>query len=317
MIRFENVSKTYQNDTIVLDSLSLSIDKGEFFVLIGPSGCGKTTTLKLINQLIIPSSGEIYINEKAINVYDIHELRWNIGYVLQQVALFPHLTIEENIAVVPRLLGWKKEKIRARVDELLAMVNLEPNEYRDRKPSELSGGQGQRVGVLRALAANPEILLMDEPFSALDPISRQHLQEDLLNIQRTIQKTIVFVTHDMDEARKLGDRIAIMDKGKVVQCGTAAELQTNGTDKFVQQFFSKESILQLCAEQMMEALAESCAVDQTAKVVDHLQTYEELVHLLTNEQVVYVEKEGEIIGQVTAQTMMKNTSQELKGKRYE
>ncbi len=317
MIRFENISKTYHNDTTVLGSLNLSIHKGEFFVLIGPSGCGKTTTLKLINQLITPSAGKIYINEKEISEYDIHELRWNIGYVLQQVALFPHLTIEENIAVVPKLLGWRKEKIRARVDELLSMVNLEPNEYRDRKPSELSGGQGQRVGVLRALAANPEILLMDEPFSALDPIGRQQLQEDLLAIQRTIKKTIVFVTHDMDEARKLGDRIAIMDKGQVVQCGTVAELQTNTTDQIVQQFFNKESILQLRAEQLMEAPRETATAYDLLPTVDHLSTYEQLVHLLTDFDVVYVEKEGKVIGQVTARTMMKNTSQELKGKRYE
>ncbi len=204
MIRFEHVSKQFPNGTLAVKSLDLEIEKGEFFVLIGPSGSGKTTTLKMINRLIELSKGWVRINGKIISDYDIHELRWDIGYVLQQIALFPHMTIAENISTVPELKNWDKKKIHARVDELLEMVGLDPEEYRNRKPHELSGGQQQRVGVLRALAADPEIILMDEPFSALDPFSREKLQDDVLEIQQRLKKTIVFVTHDMREALKLG-----------------------------------------------------------------------------------------------------------------
>lgn len=190
MIRFEQVLKQFPSGTFAVKSLDFEIKKGEFFVLIGPSGSGKTTTLKMINRLIELTKGWVWINGKKISDYDINELRWNIGYVLQQIALFPHMTIAENIAVVLELKNWDKEKIAARIDDLLNMVGLEPNVYRNRKPSELSGGQQQRVGVIRALAADPEIILMDEPFSALDPFSRDKLQEDMLEIQRKMKKTI-------------------------------------------------------------------------------------------------------------------------------
>lgn len=220
MITFDNVSKKYGNNHTAVKALNVEIKKGEFFVIIGPSGCGKTTLLKMINRLISLTEGTIWINDKRISDYNIHELRWNIGYVLQQIALFPHMTIEENIAVVPELKNWGKTKIQKRVKELLEMVGLEPETYRQRKPKELSGGEQQRVGVIRALAADPEIILMDEPFSALDPISRTKLQDDLLDMQRSIQKTIVFVSHDMQEALKLGDRICVMKDGKIVQIGT-------------------------------------------------------------------------------------------------
>ncbi|TFI48973.1 ABC transporter ATP-binding protein, partial [Diaphorobacter sp. DS2] len=203
MIQFDNVSKQYRDGTKAVDSINLHIKKGEFFVIIGPSGSGKTTILKMINRLIPLTSGTISIDGKRISDYDIHELRWNIGYVLQQIALFPHMTIGENIAIVPELKNWEQVKIKERIDELLEMVGLEPDIYRSRKPHELSGGQQQRVGVTRALAANPPIILMDEPFSALDPISREKLQDDLISLQKKIKKTIVFVTHDMKEALKL------------------------------------------------------------------------------------------------------------------
>jgi len=210
MIIFDNVSKMYSNDHVAVKALNVEIKKGEFFVIIGPSGCGKTTLLKMINRLIPLTEGTIWINGKRVSDYNIHELRWSIGYVLQQIALFPHMTIEENIAIVPELKKWSKTKIQKRVDELLELVGLEPEKYRQRKPKELSGGEQQRVGVIRALAADPEIILMDEPFSALDPISRTKLQDDLLDMQRKIQKTIVFVSHDMQEALKLGDRLCVM-----------------------------------------------------------------------------------------------------------
>ncbi|MNU92029.1 Carnitine transport ATP-binding protein OpuCA [compost metagenome] len=216
MIQFENVTKQYPDGTYAVRDLNLNIERGELFVLIGPSGCGKTTTLKMINRLIDLTEGYVRINGRPISEYDIHELRWSIGYVLQQIALFPHMSIAENIAIVPELKKWKEQRIREKVDELLNMVGLEASKYRNRKPKELSGGQQQRIGVLRALAADPEIVLMDEPFSALDPISRERLQDDILDLQRKLKKTVVFVTHDIQEALKLGDRICVMKEGRII-----------------------------------------------------------------------------------------------------
>lgn len=241
MIKFEKVSKKYQDGTVAVDSIEFEIKQGEFFVIIGPSGCGKTTTLKMINRLIPLSDGTIFINRKKISDYDIHELRWSIGYVLQQIALFPHMTIEENIAIVPEMKKWEKEKIKQRINKLLDMVGLNHKKYADRKPSELSGGQQQRVGVIRAFAADPEIILMDEPFSALDPISREKLQDDMLDLKKNLKKTTVFVTHDMQEALKLADRICIMKEGNVVQIGTPHELLTNPANDFVKEFVGDKS----------------------------------------------------------------------------
>jgi len=236
MITFSDVSKIYEDGTKAINSLNFTINQGEFFVLIGPSGCGKTTTMKMLNRLIEPTDGSILIRDRQINSYNIHELRWNIGYVLQQIALFPHMTIAENIAIVPEMRKWDKSKIDKRIDELLEMVGLEPATYRDRLPAELSGGQQQRIGVIRALAGDPEIVLMDEPFSALDPISREQLQHDIQQLQKEIKKTIVFVTHDMDEAIALGDRICLMKDGEVVQIDTPQNLVNNPKNKFVKQF---------------------------------------------------------------------------------
>ncbi|MEG6533700.1 ABC transporter ATP-binding protein [Caldibacillus thermoamylovorans] len=239
MIKFENVSKRYEDGTVAVNSLNLEIKQGEFFVFIGPSGCGKTTTLKMINRLIPLSDGTIFIDGKKINAYDIHELRWNIGYVLQQIALFPHMTIEQNITVVPEMKKWPKEKMKQRAYELMNMVGLDPENYADRKPNELSGGEQQRIGVIRALAADPEIILMDEPFSALDPISREKLQDDMIDLKRNLKKTTVFVTHDMQEALKLADRICMMKDGEIVQVGTPQELVTNPANDFVREFVGK------------------------------------------------------------------------------
>lgn len=236
MIQFENVTKKYESDQIAVNSINLEINKGEFFVIIGPSGCGKTTLLKMINRLTQLTEGTIRINGKRISDYNIHELRWNIGYVLQQIALFPHMTIEENISVVPELKKWRHEDIQERVRQLLEMVGLDAEKYSKRKPIELSGGEQQRVGVLRALAANPEIIIMDEPFSALDPLSRTKLQDDLLELQLAIQKTIVFVSHDIQEALKLGDRICVMKDGEIVQIGTPKEIIQTPINNFVKEF---------------------------------------------------------------------------------
>ena len=235
MIQFENVYK-YYDDTAVVEDFSLTIDEGEFFVLIGPSGSGKTTTFKMINQLIDLSKGTISIEGKKISEYNLQELRWNIGYVLQQIALFPNMTVEENILIVPEMKKWEKDKMHDRVTELLERVDMDPETYRDRQVSDLSGGQQQRIGVVRALAADPAIILMDEPFSALDPITKNSLQEDVTKLQKELKKTIVFVTHDMQEAINLGDRICVMNEGKIEQVGTAEEILKNPANDFVKEF---------------------------------------------------------------------------------
>lgn len=235
MIQFKNVSKKYGDKTAV-DSLSFDIEEGEIFVLIGPSGCGKTTTLKMINRLIPLTSGYIYFKDRPISDYPVYEMRWDIGYVLQQIALFPHMTIKENIIQVPLMKKWAESDINQRIDELLNMVGMEPEQFKNRKPDELSGGQQQRVGVVRALAADPPVILMDEPFSALDPISREKLQDDLIELQKTIKKTIVFVTHDIQEALKLGDRVCLLKDGHAEQIGTPDEFLTSPKNDFVKDF---------------------------------------------------------------------------------
>lgn len=240
MIEFDKINKVYADGTEALKDFNLKVNEGEIVTLIGPSGCGKTTTMKMINRLIEPTTGNIYIEDMDIRDYNIHELRWNIGYVLQEIALFPHLTIEENIAVVPELKKWKRKKIRDRSNELLEMVGLDANTYRKRMPRELSGGEQQRIGVIRALAADPDIILMDEPFSALDPISREHLQSDIRKLQQAIKKTIVFVTHDMDEAMALGDRVCLMRAGEVIQIDSPQELILHPKTQFVKDFIGEK-----------------------------------------------------------------------------
>ena len=238
MIEFINVGMTYPCGNIGLKNINLTINESEVTVFIGPSGSGKTTLLKMINRLEDNTTGEVKINGKNVKEYDIHKMRWDIGYALQQVALFPHMNVEENIAIVPELKKWKKEKINARIDELLNMVGLEPEKYRKRKPSELSGGEAQRVGIARALAADPKIILMDEPFSALDPITRASLQEDVKKLQKQIHKTIVFVTHDIEEAFLLGDKICIIQDGELIQSGTKQEIISNPKNDFVKKFIA-------------------------------------------------------------------------------
>ena len=238
MIELINVGMTYPCGNVGLKNINLTINESEITVFIGPSGSGKTTLLKMINRLEDNTTGEVKINGKNVKEYDIHKMRWDIGYALQQVALFPHMNVEENIAIVPELKKWKKEKINARIDELLNMVGLEPKKYRKRNPSELSGGEAQRVGIARALAADPKIILMDEPFSALDPITRASLQEDVKKLQKQINKTIVFVTHDIEEAFLLGDKICIIQDGELIQTGTKQEIISNPKNDFVKKFIS-------------------------------------------------------------------------------
>ncbi|EUJ17818.1 betaine/proline/choline family ABC transporter ATP-binding protein [Listeria aquatica] len=243
MLRFEHVSKTYKGGKKAVDDLNLDIDKGEFICFIGPSGCGKTTTMKMINRLIDPTEGKIFIDDKDILQEDPVKLRRSIGYVIQQIGLMPHMTIRDNIVLVPKLLKWSDEKKQERAKELIKLVDL-PEEYLDRYPYELSGGQQQRIGVLRALAAEQNLILMDEPFGALDPITRDSLQEEFKNLQQELGKTIIFVTHDMDEALKLADRIVIMQAGKVVQFDTPDEILRHPANSFVEEFIGKDRLIE-------------------------------------------------------------------------
>nr|WP_197983723.1 betaine/proline/choline family ABC transporter ATP-binding protein [Aeromicrobium sp. CFBP 8757] len=234
----DGVTKRYPGqEKAAVDDVTLEIPAGEIVMLVGPSGCGKTTTMKMINRLIEPTSGRIFIGDDDVTDRNADELRRHIGYVIQGAGLFPHMTVAENISLVPKLLKWDKKRTSARVDELLELVNLEPGQYRDRYPRELSGGQQQRIGVARALAADPPVLLMDEPFGAVDPITRQRLQDELLRLQEELHKTIVFVTHDFDEAVKLGDRIAILQVGsQIVQYDTPERILSHPADDFVRGF---------------------------------------------------------------------------------
>ena len=238
MIKFEHVKKQYGRH-VVLDDLNLEIKEGEFLVLIGPSGCGKTTTLKMINRLIEPDGGEIYINGKNSLTQNPVELRRGIGYVIQQIGLFPNMTVEQNIAAVPKLLKYPKEQWKQIVKDLLELVNMPYEENAHKYPSELSGGQQQRIGVLRALAASPPIVLMDEPFGALDPITRETLQDEVKKLQKKLKKTVVFVTHDMEEALRMADRIVFMNAGKIVQAASPEEMLRNPADDMIRSFMGR------------------------------------------------------------------------------
>ena len=237
MIELDGLCKRY-DDRVVVDGLSLEIAEGELLALCGGSGSGKTTTLKMINQLIKPSAGCVRLRGRDTRELPGPELRRRIGYAFQQVGLFPHLSVFENVAVTPQLLGWEPARIRARVDALLAQVELDPDQFRARSPDQLSGGQAQRVGLARALAAEPELLLLDEPFAALDPPTRDRLQQTFLRIRRELGLTVVFVTHDLVEAMLLADRIAVLDAGRLVQVGTPAELLNRPADARVAELFA-------------------------------------------------------------------------------
>jgi len=248
MIEITRLTKRFAGTArAAVDGLTLSIAEGEVCVLIGPSGCGKTTIMRIINRMIEADSGTVVVGNQDVMRTDPVELRRSIGYVIQQIGLFPHWSIADNVATVPRLLGWTPERVAARVDELLTLVGMDPTVYRERFPRELSGGQKQRVGVARALAADPPVMLMDEPFGAIDPITRTHLQDEFLKILRTLKKTIVFVTHDIDEAIKLGDRIAILRDGALVQYDTPEVILTSPADPFVEAFVGTDRALKRLA----------------------------------------------------------------------
>lgn len=241
MIELQGLTKTYGGKAVV-DDISLTVETGEFCVLIGPSGCGKSTTLKMINRLVPLTSGRIILGDEDVTTLPAEQLRRRMGYAIQSIGLFPHWSVAQNIAVVPRLLKWPKSRIDDRVDELMALFHLDAAEFRGKYPHELSGGQAQRVGVARALAADPEVLLMDEPFGALDPITREALQAEMLRVHAETRKTVVFVTHDMDEALKLASRVAILNSGRLVQYDRPIELMFEPADDFVREFLGRSDL---------------------------------------------------------------------------
>lgn len=309
MIRFEKISKVYDRQAVVSD-ISFEVPKGELAVLIGESGCGKTTLLKIINRLIRPSSGTVYIDGENIFEKDLIELRRNIGYVIQQTGLFPHMTIRENIEIVPRLQRRNKADITKRSMELMRMVGLEPGEYLDRYPFQLSGGQQQRIGVARAFACDPDVILMDEPFSALDPLTRLQLQDELSELQSAVKKTIVFVTHDMDEAVKIADKICLIDKGHIVQYDTVEEIMRNPANEFVSTFLGKNRIWSspefIKARDIMIQNPVCAAPDATAmRCMERMRTQKVDSLLITD-------KEMRLLGLVSAKTLQSKLQTEQK-----
>jgi osmoprotectant transport system ATP-binding protein len=253
MIRLQGVGKTYDGGTVAVQELDLDVPRGELVVLVGPSGCGKSTTLKMINRLIEPTHGRIELDGQDVTRVDSVQLRRRIGYVIQQIGLFPHQNIRANVATVPKLLGWDRRRVHERVDELLATMGLPPAEFADRYPHQLSGGQQQRVGVARALAADPDVLLMDEPFGAVDPVIRARLQDQFLEIQATLAKTVVLVTHDIEEAVRLGDRVAVFEPGgRLAQYDTPARVLGNPSGEFVAEFVGADRGLRRLAVTAIE-----------------------------------------------------------------
>jgi len=311
MIELKNISKTYPGEkTPAVDNLSLKVEKGEICVLVGPSGCGKTTTLKMINRLIEPSSGKIFINGKDAIKQNPNELRQDIGYVIQDIGLFPHMTVAENIATVPKLKDWEQSKIDQRVDELLNLIGLDPENTKDNYPAQLSGGQKQRIGVARAMAVDPPIMLMDEPFAAVDPITRTQLQNEFLSLQKKIQKTICFVTHDIDEAIKMGDKIAILNQGKLVQYDTPENILFNPKNEFVEDFVGSDRSLkvlnllkvnEIMKENIPTATTDSSAEEVLEKINESRQSY-----------ILIIDKEEKLVGYVNKERIKNNKDRNWK-----
>ncbi|MFC4542453.1 ABC transporter ATP-binding protein [Halosolutus amylolyticus] len=268
MIEFDDVTKVYPDGTVAIENVSFEVEEGTTTVLVGPSGCGKTTTMKLVNRLEDPTEGTVYFDGSDVQQQDKIELRRSIGYVIQEIGLFDHMTVGENVATVPKLLDWDRERIDDRVDELLELMDLPPESYRDQYPPELSGGQRQRVGVARALAADPDVLLMDEPFGALDPITRENLQDEFLEIQKQINTTILFVTHSVEEALKMGDRIAVFDVGELVRYDEPRNILEDPGSEFVADFIGSDRMLKLLQVTHVEEIYQTEVASAHEDIVD-------------------------------------------------
>lgn len=304
MIQFDKVTKAFETAAgtiLAVDQVSFEVKEGEICVLLGPSGCGKTTTLKMVNRLILPTSGKIFINGKDTEACDPVDLRRTIGYVIQQIGLFPNMTVEENICVVPKLLGWDMAKARKRAAELLATINLEPAIFLKRYPKELSGGQQQRVGVARALAADPPVLLMDEPFGAIDPINREVIQDEFLRIHRRLKKTVMFVSHDIDEAVKMADKVAIFRSGKLEQFDSPDNVLAHPANDFIADFVGSDRTLKRLRLVKIDAAKDA----GTAQVQGHetLERAAELMEEHRNEVIVMVDAQSRPQGYVRLDTV--------------
>lgn len=317
MIELKEATKIYPGQTSpAVDNLTLTIQKGETCVFVGPSGCGKSTTLRMINRMIEPTSGTILVDGRNVREINPDKLRMGIGYVIQQIGLLPHRTVAENIAIVPRLFGWPKDKIARRVDELLELIGLDPEVTRNKFPTQLSGGQMQRVGVARAMAADPPVMLMDEPFGAVDPIARNHLQDEFLRLQKEMRKTVCFVTHDINEAIKMGDKIAIFNKGQLVQYGTPHEILTRPANDFVNDFIGYDRVVKMLSLFQVEDLSHKpgCAArtDELAGIKQKMEAQQADVCFLTDENgnaAGYITvKDFSVLGGGVNPAVLKNTA---------
>jgi osmoprotectant transport system ATP-binding protein len=307
MLSLQDVTKIYPGAEHIkaIEGLSFDLEEGEICTLVGPSGCGKTTAMKMINRLIPMTSGKIYIDGQNVNRMDTIELRRNIGYVIQNIGLFPNMTIAENIAIVPKLKGWDSDRITEKVESLLDMLNLPPEEFMGRYPKELSGGQQQRIGVARAMAVDPPIMLMDEPFGAIDPINREHLQNEFLRIQEKVRKTIVFVTHDIDEAIKMGDKICLLKTGKLVQFAAPETLLTQPANDFVRDFVGGDRTLK-----RLNLLKIKFAMQPDPPVIMEDEPPEKATEMLSRlqiSQLIVVDKENRLLGYVNSEVLKKKS----------
>lgn len=314
MIRLEALTKTYPGTQLSsVDRVSFEVGAGETCVLLGPSGCGKTTTLRMINRLVTPTSGKVFIGGRDTDAVDPVELRRSIGYVIQQIGLFPNMTVAGNIGVVPRLLGWDAARIRARASEVLAMMALEPKEFLDRYPNELSGGQAQRVGVARALAADPPALLMDEPFGAVDPVNREVIQDEFMRMQKKLRKTVLFVSHDIDEAVKMADRIAIFRAGRLEQYAAPDELLSKPANEFVAAFVGSDRTLKrlrrILVGDVMSAGPASANGAPSVKVTDDLRRVATLFLEHGVERLSCVDAEGRTVGAISRDAVASRLAQ--------
>jgi len=306
MIRLEGITKRFGAAKPSVDDVTIEMPEGTTTALIGPSGCGKTTTMRMINRMIEPSAGRIFIEGQDVTGLDPVTLRRRIGYVIQQIGLFPHMTVAENIATVPRLLGWTKGRTEERIDELLTLVGLEPERFRSMMPHRLSGGQRQRVGVARALAADPPVMLMDEPFGAIDPIARERLQDEFKDILKRVRKTIVMVTHDLDEAMKMGDRVAIMRDGRLIQYATPDEILATPADSFVEAFVGPDRALKRLSLRTVDALMRPGAIADAPVVASGASVREALARLIGSgiRSVNVRGSDGTILGHVTRDAIL-------------
>lgn len=322
MIDLEHVKKSYDDQTFAVNDVSFHASEGDTVVLLGPSGCGKTTLLRMVNRLVSITDGTISVNGQNINTLNKIELRRKIGYVIQSNGLFPNMTIEENVVIVPDLLGWSKSKKHERYQELMELTGLNPKQYRKRYPHELSGGQQQRIGIARALAADPPVMLMDEPFAALDPILRTHIQDEFFSIQKEVQKTVLFVSHDIDEAIKMGDQIAVFRGGQLMQYDTPSEILAHPKNEFIAQFVGQDRALKslslhtvadLVALQTLQEAHSEGKVNKNLSLQSNLRDALSILLNQEADQLIVLDDSGETIGALTTDHIEQYLHQEIKG----